>query len=571
MDIMARKHVSLQLFIPQSDKYMYQLSERTLGDWLEHWAHVSPEREYIVYSDRDLRFTWKQFNDRVDDMARGLIAIGVTKGTHVGLWAQNVPDWLTFLYACAKIGAVCITVNTNYKQNELEYLVEDSDMHTLCLTDGTWESNYVDMAYTMLPELRECQRGHLESKRFPRLKNVVYIGQEKYRGMYNTAEILLLGENTDDEEFVRLRNSVSCHDVVNMQYTSGTTGFPKGVMLTHYNIANDGFLTGEHMHFTQEDKLCVCVPLFHCFGVVLATMNCLTHGCTEVVVERFDPLVTLASVHKERCTALYGVPTMFIAELNHPMFDMFDLTCLRTGIMAGSLCPVELMRKVEEKMHLRVTSVYGLTESSPGMSQTRIDDPDEVRYTTVGRNYEFVDVKVIDPETNEEVPCGIQGEMCCKGFNVMKGYYKNPKATAEVIDKNGYLHSGDLGVKDENGNYRITGRIKDMIIRGGENIYPREIEEFLYHLPGVRDVQVAGVPSKKYGEEVGAFIITDEGVTLTEEEVRDWCRGKISRYKIPKYVFFVKEYPLTGSGKIQKFKLRELSLKLCQEQGIEVI
>ncbi len=532
---------------------------------------MTPDKEYIVYSDRDLRFTWKQFNERVDDMARGLIAIGVTKGTHVGLWAQNVPDWLTFLYACAKIGAVCITVNTNYKQNELEYLCQDSDMHTLCLTDGTWESNYVDMAYTMLPELRECQRGHLESKRFPKLKNVVYIGQEKYRGMYNTAEILLLGENTDDDEFMRLRKSVNCHDVVNMQYTSGTTGFPKGVMLTHYNIANDGFLTGEHMKFTQDDKLCVCVPLFHCFGVVLATMNCLTHGCTEVVVERFDPLVTLASVHKERCTALYGVPTMFIAELNHPMFDMFDLSCLRTGIMAGSLCPIELMRKVEEKMYLHVTSVYGLTESSPGMSQTRIDDPDEVRYTTVGRDYEFVDVKVLDPETNKEVPVGVQGEMCCKGFNVMKGYYKNPEATAEVIDENGYLHSGDLGVMDENGNYRITGRIKDMIIRGGENIYPREIEEFLYHLPGVRDVQVAGVPSKKYGEEVGAFIILDEGAKLTEEEVRDWCRGKIARYKIPKYVFFVKEYPLTGSGKIQKFKLRELSLKLCAEQGIEVI
>ena len=550
---------------------MYQLSEKTLGDWLEHWAQVTPDKEYIVYSDRDLRFTWKQFNERVDDMARGLIAIGVTKGTHVGLWAQNVPDWLTFLYACAKIGAVCITVNTNYKQNELEYLCKDSDMHTLCLTDGTWESNYVDMTYTMLPELRECQRGHLESKRFPKLKNVVYIGQEKYRGMYNTAEILLLGENTDDDEFLRLRKSVTCHDVVNMQYTSGTTGFPKGVMLTHYNIANDGFLTGEHMKFTQDDKLCVCVPLFHCFGVVLATMNCLTHGCTEVVVERFDPLVTLASVHRERCTALYGVPTMFIAELNHPMFDMFDLTCLRTGIMAGSLCPIELMRKVEEKMHLRVTSVYGLTESSPGMSQTRIDDPDEVRYTSVGRDYEFVDVKVLDPETNKEVPVGVQGEMCCKGFNVMKGYYKNPEATAEVIDENGYLHSGDLGVMDENGNYRITGRIKDMIIRGGEHIYPREIEEFLYHLPGVRDVQVAGVPSKKYGEEVGAFIILDEGASLTEEEVRDWCRGKIARYKIPKYVFFVKEYPLTGSGKIQKFKLRELSLKLCEEQGIEVI
>lgn len=550
---------------------MIQLSEKTLGDYLEYWAEHTPDKEYIVYSDRDLRFTWKEFNQRVDDMAKGLIAIGVTKGTHVGLWAQNVPDWLTFLYACAKIGAVCITVNTNYKQNELEFLVKDSDMHTLCLTDGTWESNYVDMAYQMLPELRECQRGHLESKNFPNLKNVVYIGQEKYRGMYNTAEILLLGENTEEDEFIKLRNSVNCHDVVNMQYTSGTTGFPKGVMLTHYNIANNGYLTGEHMKFTQEDKLCVCVPLFHCFGVVLATMNCLTHGCTEVMVERFDPLVTLASVHKERCTALYGVPTMFIAELNHPMFDMFDLSCLRTGIMAGSLCPIELMRKVEDKMHLRVTSVYGLTETSPGMSQTRIDDPDEVRYTTVGRDYEFVDVKVLDPETNQEVPVGVQGEMCCKGFNVMKGYYKNPKATAEIIDENGYLHSGDLGVKDENGNYRITGRIKDMIIRGGENIYPREIEEFLYHLPGVRDVQVAGVPSKKYGEEVGAFIILDEGVKLTVDEVRDYCRGKIARYKIPKYVFFVDEYPLTGSGKIQKFKLRDLSLKLCAEQGIEVI
>ena len=550
---------------------MIQLSEKTLGDYLEYWAEHTPDKEYIVYSDRDLRFTWKEFNERVDDMAKGLIAIGVTKGTHVGLWAQNVPDWLTFLYACAKIGAVCITVNTNYKQNELEFLVKDSDMHTLCLTDGTWESNYVDMTYQMLPELRECQRGHLESKNFPNLKNVVYIGQEKYRGMYNTAEILLLGENTEEDEFIKLRNSVNCHDVVNMQYTSGTTGFPKGVMLTHYNIANNGYLTGEHMKFTQDDKLCVCVPLFHCFGVVLATMNCLTHGCTEVMVERFDPLVTLASVHKERCTALYGVPTMFIAELNHPMFDMFDLSCLRTGIMAGSLCPIELMRKVEDKMHLRVTSVYGLTETSPGMSQTRIDDPDEVRYTTVGRDYEFVDVKVLDPETNHEVPVGVQGEMCCKGFNVMKGYYKNPKATAEIIDENGYLHSGDLGVKDENGNYRITGRIKDMIIRGGENIYPREIEEFLYHLPGVRDVQVAGVPSKKYGEEVGAFIILDEGVKLTVDEVRDYCRGRIARYKIPKYVFFVDEYPLTGSGKIQKFKLRELSLKLCAEQGIEVI
>ena len=549
----------------------YQLHERTLGQWLEHWAETTPDKEYIVYSDRDLRFTWRQFNERVDNLAKGLLAIGVKRGSNVGIWATNVPDWLTFLYATAKIGAVLVTVNTNYKQNELEYLCKDSDMHTLCITDGTWDCNYVDMTYTMLPELKNCVRGHLNSERFPYLKNVVFIGMEKYRGLYNTAELLLLGQNIEDEELDKVKKQVSCHDVCNMQYTSGTTGFPKGVMLTHFNIANDGYFTGENMGFTQADKLCVCVPLFHCFGVVLATMNCLTHGCTEVMVEKFDPLVVLASIHKERCTAVYGVPTMFIAELNHPMFSMFDLTCLRTGIMAGSLCPVELMKQVSEKMFMTITSVYGLTESSPGMTQTCLNDSFEQRCTTVGRDFPFVEVKVLDPSTGEECPVGVQGEMCCRGFNVMKGYYKNPQATAEVIDENGFLHSGDLGVKDENGFYRITGRIKDMIIRGGENIYPREIEEFLYHMEGIRDVQVAAVPSKKYGEEVGAFIILNEGAKMEPEDVREFCRGKIARYKIPKYVFFVDQFPLTGSGKIQKFKLKELSLKLCEEQGIEVI
>lgn len=464
---------------------MLQLSERTLGDWLEHWAEVTPDKEYIVYSDRNLRFTWKQFNERVDHMAKGLLAIGVKKDTHVGIWARNVPDWLTFLYACAKIGAVAVTVNTNYKQAELEYLCENSDMHTLCIVDGEKDSNFVEMTYTMLPELKLFERGH--------------------------------------------------------------------------------------MKFTADDKLCVCVPLFHCFGVVLATMNCLTHGCTQVMIERFDPLLVLASIHKERCTALYGVPTMFIAELHHPMFPMFDLSSLRTGIMAGSLCPVELMKQVEEKMFMRVTSVYGLTEASPGMTHSRIDDDPEVRYTTVGHDFEFTEVKVIDPTTGEECPVGVQGEMCNRGYNTMKGYYKNPEATAEVIDANGFLHSGDLGVKDENGNYRITGRIKDMIIRGGENIYPREIEEFLYKMPGIKDVQVAGVPSKKYGEAVGAFIILHEGYTMNEFDVREFCQGKIARYKIPKYIFFVKEFPMTGSGKIQKFKLKDLSLKLCAEQGIEII
>lgn len=548
-----------------------QLSDRTLGQWLEHWAEVTPDNEYIVYSDRNLRFTWKQFNQRVDNLAKGLMAIGVEKSTNVGIWATNVPDWLTFLYATAKIGAVLVTVNTNYKQSELEYLCENSDMHTLCIIDGTWECDYIDMTYKMLPELKTTQRGYMKSERFPYMKNVVYIGQEKHRGMYNTAELLLLGRNIEDEKLIEAKNNVNCHDVVNMQYTSGTTGFPKGVMLSHHNIANDGYITGENMKFTNSDKLCVCVPLFHCFGVVLATMNCLTHGSTQVMVEKFDPLVVLASIHKERCTAVYGVPTMFIGELNHPMFDMFDMSSLRTGIMAGSLCPIELMKKVCDKMFMTITSVYGLTETSPGMTQTTLDDPFDIRCTTVGRDFPFVEVRVIDPDTGEECPVGVQGEMCCRGFNVMKGYYKNPEATAEIIDKDGFLHSGDLGVKDEQGYYRITGRIKDMIIRGGENIYPREIEEFLYHMPGVKDVQVAGIPSKKYGEAVGAFIILHEGFTSTPEDVQEFCRGKIARYKIPKYVFFIEEFPMTGSGKIQKFKLKDLGLELCEKQGIEIV
>lgn len=548
---------------------MLELQNKTLGQWLEHWATVTPNKEYLVYSDRDLRFTWKEMDERVDRMAKGMMAIGIGHGTHVGLWATNVPDWLTFLYACAKIGAVAVTINTNYKQNELEYLVENADIHTLCITEGVFDGSYIDMVYTMLPELKESQRGYLKSQRFPRMKNVVYIGQEKFRGMYNTAELLLLGENVPDEELIGAKAKVSCWDVVNMQYTSGTTGFPKGVMLTHHNIANNGYFTGEGMNYTADDKLCCCVPLFHCFGVVLASMAVLTHGCTQVMVEKFDPLVVLASVHKERCTALYGVPTMFIAELNHPMFSMFDLTSLRTGIMAGSLCPIELMRAVTEKMHItHITSVYGLTESSPGMTHSVIADSFEARCTTVGKEYPFTEVKVLNPETGKECAVGEHGEICCKGYLVMKGYYNNPKATEEVIDANGFLHSGDIGVKEEEGYYRITGRIKDMIIRGGENIYPRELEEFLYHLPGVKDVQVVAVPSKKYGEEVGAFIILQDGVQMTDDEVKDFCRGKIARHKIPKYIFFVDTFPMTGSGKIQKFKLREMSLQLLAERGI---
>ena len=534
-----------------------QLFERTLGDWLEYWAEVQPDHEFIVYSDRDLRFTYKQFNERVNNLAKGLMHIGVKEGTKVGIWATNVPDWNTFLFATAKIGAVLVTVNTNYKQHELEYLCDNADIHTLCISNGVFDSDYVAMTYEMAPELKNQPRGYLECSKLPFLKNAVYIGQEKKRGMYNTAELILLGSTKSNSILVDQRKKFDCHDVCNMQYTSGTTGFPKGVMLTHHNITNNGYSIGQCMHYTTNDKVCLPVPLFHCFGIVLGMMSIVTNGCTAVMLERFDPLVVLASIHKERCTSLYGVPTMFIAELQHPMFNMFDMSSLRTGIMAGSLCPVWLMEEVYEKMNMReITSVYGLTETSPGMTQSHADDPFEVKTTTVGRDLPGIEVRVINPDTLEECAVGEQGEMCCRGYNIMKGYYKNEKATREVIDKNGFLHSGDLGVKDENGNYRITGRIKDMIIRGGENIYPREIEEFLYKMDGILDVQVAAVPSKKYGEEVGAFIILKEGAKLESSDITEFCKGNISRHKIPKYVFFVEAFPLTGRGKITKFNIK---------------
>lgn len=548
------------------------LSEKTLGDYIEQWAALTPDKEFIVYSDRDLRFTYKQFNERVNNMAKGLMAIGVKKGTHVGIWATNVPDWFTFIFATAKIGAVMVTVNTNYKESEVEYVIDNADIHTLCITEGVFDGSYVDMTYNLVPELKIQQRGYINSKRFPYLKNVVFIGQEKYRGMYSTAELLLLGNNIDDAALVANRKNFDCYDVVNMQYTSGTTGFPKGVMLTHHNIVNNGFFTGEGMGFTADDKLCCCVPLFHCFGVVLATMNCLTHGCTMVIVEKFNPLLVLASIHKERCTSLYGVPTMFIAELNHPMFNMFDLTSLRTGLMAGSLCPTELMRRVTEDMHITyITSVYGMTETSPGITHSTIEDSFEKRCTTVGKPYPFTEVVIMNPETGEICPDEVEGEICCRGYLLMKGYYKNPEATAEAIDSDGWMHTGDLGIRDSEGYYRVTGRIKDMIIRGGENISPREIEEFLYKMPQIQDVQVVGIPSPKYGESVGAFIILKDGQTLSEDDVKDFCRGKIARHKIPKYIFFVKEFLLTGSGKVQKFRLKDWGVEMLKKNNIEII
>lgn len=544
-----------------------ELLTDTLGSLLEKWATELPDNEFIVYPDRELRFTYKEFNQRVDQLAKGLMANGVKPGDKVGIWANNVPDWTLYFFAVAKLGAILVTINTNYKLSELEYLIKNADLNTICIIDGYRDSDYVSMIFELIPELKTCARGNLESERFPLLKNVVFMGPQKHRGMFNTHELMLQGSYLPDDELNRIKTKISCHDVVNMQYTSGTTGFPKGVMLSHYNIVNNGYATGECMNYTPSERLLVCVPMFHCFGCVLALCAVITHGSTMVFVEDFDPLLVLASVQKEKCTAIYGVPTMFIAELNHPMFDMFDLSTLRTGIMAGALCPIETMNQVMEKMHCKdIIIVYGLTESSPGMTATRTTDSPEVRATTVGTNFPGVEVKIVDPETGDECAPGVQGEICCRGYNVMKGYYNNPEATAKAIDNDGWLHSGDLAVKTPEGFYRITGRIKDMIIRGGENIYPREIENFLYQLPAIEMVEVAGIPDEKYGEIVGAFIKLKANQKLTQEEVQEFCRGKISRHKIPKYVIFVDDFPKTASGKIQKYKLRELGLQAIQNE-----
>lgn len=542
-------------------------SELTIGDFLEEMVKKDPNQEFMVYPDRDLRFTYQEFDERVNLLAKGFLEIGIKKGDHVGIWAKNVPDWLTMLFATSKIGAVLVTVNTAYKSHELAYVLEQSDMKALAIIDGYQDVDYIQIVYELIPELKTQERGKLNSEKFPFLESVIYVGQEKHRGMYNTNELLLLGNHADDEEFQQIKSSVSNDEVVNMQYTSGTTGFPKGVMLTHRNILNNGYYIGERQKFTEKDRLCITVPLFHCFGIVLAVMATFSHGATMVMVELFDPLLVLAAVQKERCTALYGVPTMFIAEYSHPMFDMFDLSSLRTGIMAGSTPPIEAMKRVVNDMNMaQITSVYGLTEGSPGFTQTSVDDPLEKRVETVGKPLPECEVKIVDPETGETMGPHQTGEICCKGYNVMKGYYKMPDKTREVIDEDGWLHSGDLASVDEEGYYSIVGRIKDMIIRGGENIYPREIEEFLYTMPGVLDVQVVGISDEKYGEIVGACIILEEDAELTEEDVRDYARTKIARFKVPKHVFFVDEFPLTASGKIQKFILREQAEKLLKEK-----
>jgi fatty-acyl-CoA synthase len=538
----------------------------TLGQILDETIARNPDTEAVVYVDRDFRLTYREFGNLVDQMAKGLMALGIQKGEKVAIWATNVPYWVALQFATAKMGAILLTVNTFYKISELAYLLKQSETENIFIIDGFRDTDYLQTLYELVPELKSHERGFLNSPEFPHLKRAFFLGPEKHRGMYSISEVLAMSSMVSDEEYKARQATLDPHDVVNMQYTSGTTGFPKGVMLTHYNIGNNGYWIGQHQLFSPKDRVCLPVPLFHCFGCVLGVLAAINHGSTLVVLEGFDPVQAMACIESERCTALYGVPTMFIAILEHKLFNKFDFSSLRTGIMAGSPCPVTVMRQVIEKMNMTdITICYGLTETSPVMTQTRVDDDIRRRTETVGRAMPCIEVAIMDLETNRPVPPGVQGEVCCRGYNVMKGYYNMPEATEQAIDADGWMHSGDLGVMDEDGYLAITGRYKDMIIRGGENIYPREVEEFLYRMEGIMDVQVVGVPSAKYGEEVGAFIILKDGFQYAPEDVMDYCRGKISRYKIPKYVIFTDQYPMTASGKIQKYKLRERASELFPE------
>ncbi|MGC4376002.1 AMP-binding protein [Fictibacillus sp. Mic-4] len=538
---------------------MGDLWNKTVGECLKEQVQKYGGQEAVVYSSLNLRYTYKAFYDMTTKVAKGLLALGIQKGDHIAVWATNVPEWLLLQFGSARIGAVLVTVNTNYQSSELHYLLNQSDTKALFLIEGYRNTSYVKIAL----ETKE------QAERFPYLEHLIYLGKGAPEGMLGWEEMLKKGEQLSDDELMQYEKTLHPDDVINMQYTSGTTGFPKGVMLTHNNIVNNAHQIAEAMNLTNDDRLCIPVPFFHCFGCVLGVLAAVSVGATVVPLVQFDPEEVLETVQREKCTALHGVPTMFIAELNHPRFNEFDLSTLRTGIMAGSPCPIEVMKKVIHLMGMaEVTIAYGQTESSPVITQTRTDDPIERKVETVGRKHPNVEVKIIDPVTGKEVPFDVQGELCTRGYHVMKGYYKMPESTEEAIDQDGWLHTGDLATMDKEGYIKITGRLKDMIIRGGENVYPREVEEFLYTHPDILDVQVIGVPDPKYGEKVAACIRLKEGAHLEKKAIRDFCKGQIANFKIPEYIFFVNEYPMTASGKIQKYKLRESAKKWVEEINV---
>jgi fatty-acyl-CoA synthase len=541
---------------------------RCVGEILDDAAQAYPDKDALIVRHQGIRYTYSQFLEQVDLVARGLLRLGIKKEDRVGLWATNCAEWVIAQFAVAKIGAILVNINPANRSFELEYVLRQSECGTLLLIQGFRDADYVSIVNGICPEIASSKPGEARCASLPELRNVIFIGGSAPSGMFSWDDLLEMGRDVPDSALREREATLSFDDAINIQYTSGTTGFPKGATLSHHNIVNNALLIAEAMKFTDKDRLCIPVPFYHCFGMVMSNVLCVVRGGTMVVPAAFfDPLATLEAVEAERCTALHGVPTMFIAELEHPEFSRFNLSTLRTGIMAGSPCPIEVMRRVVASMNLKeLTIAYGLTEASPVITQTTVDDPIELRVTTVGKPLPHTEVKIVDVTTGQIVPHGTPGELCTRGYMVMKGYYKNEEATRRAVEADGWLHSGDLATMDADGYCKITGRAKDVIIRGGENIYPREIEEFLYTCPGISDVQVVGIPDAKYGEQVVAWVKLEAGAKLSPEDVRKFCEGKIAAFKIPKFVKIVDSFPMTVTGKIQKFKMREASTK---ELGLE--
>ena len=542
----------------------YDLIDLTFPQVLDRIVEEFPNQYAFKYTTLDYTRTYEEFRDDVDDFARALVSMGVKAGSKVAIWATNVPAWYITFWATTKIGAVLVTVNTAYKIHEAEYLFRQSDTHTIVMIESALDSNYREIINEICPEIAETTPGEpIHSKRLPFLRNVITVGFRQ-KGCLTFEEAMDRAGMVPKEQILKMAAKVRPGDVCNMQYTSGTTGFPKGVMLTHYNVVNNGKCIGDRMGLSTADRMMIQVPMFHCFGMVLSMTSSVTHGATMSPMPYFSAKASLACINQEKITCFNGVPTMFIAMFNHPNYRKTDFSYMRTGIMAGAGCPPELMKRAAQpdEMNMRgIVSVYGETESSPGSTMSSWTDSLEVRTETVGYAFPNVECKIIDPETGEEVPNGVNGEFCSRGYNTMKGYYKMPVATAQTVDRDGWLHSGDIACRDDEGNYKITGRLKDMIIRGGENIYPKEIEEFIYTHPAVRDVQVIAVPDKKYGEEAMACIILKEGETLTEEEMHAYIVSRLARHKVPKYISFTDAFPMNAAGKVLKYKMREEAVK----------
>ena len=540
---------------------------RTVGEVLTDAAAAFPDRDAIVVRHQDVRWSFEEFDRRVDAVARGLLACGLQRGERVGIWAPNCAEWLLTMFATARAGLILVNINPAYRTTELEFALRQVGCRMLIFAPAFKTSNYMGMLNQLIPQLAESRAGALDVARFPDLRALVRIGADRASGCLAFEDLVPMGCEIDAEALPERTRELDPDQLYNIQFTSGTTGRPKGATLTHFNLVNNGYFVGECMRLTADDRLCIPVPLYHCFGMVLGVLAAMTHGAASVFPgEAFDPLTVLDAVMRERCTALHGVPTMFIAELGHERFKEFDLGSLRTGIMAGAPCPIAVMRRVLEEMHMpEVTICYGMTETSPVSFQTLTDDPVEKRVTTVGRIHPHVQVKIID-EDGKVTPRGVPGELLTRGYSVMRGYWNEPERTREALDEGGWMHTGDLGVLDDEGYCNIVGRVKDMIIRGGENIYPREIEEFLYRHPAVLDVAVVGVPDAKYGEAVCACIRIREGAALSVEDVLAFCREQIAHYKVPHYVRFVESFPLTVTGKVQKYLIRE---QLCRDLQLQ--